>query len=246
MTEPLPSEAIRTDGLTKRFAARRALRGVDLTLEAGSSLAVFGPNGAGKTTLIRVLTLGLKPTDGRFTVAGCDPGREAMALRQAIGVISHRSYLYEDLTAAQNLEFFARLYGVSDPRECAARLLDELELSRRADDAVHTLSRGLRQRVSLARALVHEPKLVFLDEPFTGLDPHAADLLRKTLERLRERGRTVFLVTHNLVEGLGLCDRFIVLSRGRVVDQGASADVDRIGFERRYFEAVSRPVGSPS
>ena len=246
MTPAQPSVAIRTDGLTKRFAARKALRGVDLTVSAGSSLAVFGPNGAGKTTLIRVLTLGLKPSEGSFTVAGCDPGRDAQGLRRAIGVISHRSYLYEDLTAFQNLEFFARLYGVPDPHETAARLLDELELSTRGEDAVHTLSRGLRQRVSLARALVHEPSIVFLDEPFTGLDPHAADLLRRTLERLRERGRTVFLVTHNLGEGLGMCDRFIVLSRGRVADHGASADVDRLGFERRYFEAVSRSVESPA
>jgi len=233
-----PPAAIETVGLSKRFGAIQALAGLSLKLAAGESIALFGPNGAGKTTLIRILTLALRPTAGTFRIAGLDPRREDLEIRHSIGVISHHSYLYDDLTARQNLEFFARIYGVEQARDRAEELLDAVGLAARGDDAVGTFSRGMQQRLSLARALVHEPRIVFLDEPFTGLDPHGARALRQTLEGLRRERRTVVMVTHNLTQGLELSERWLILARGRVVDSGRSQDVEPSAFERDYFDRL--------
>jgi heme exporter protein A len=232
---PPDPPAIETRSVTKRFGAVAALQSVDLRVETGESLALFGPNGAGKTTLIRILTLGLKPASGAFRVAGRDPGSDPLGIRQRIGLISHQSLLYDQLTAAENLEFFARLYGVEAPRRRSAELLDTIGLGHRADDPVGTLSRGMQQRVSIVRALVHDPPVVFLDEPFAGLDPLASGMLRETLERLRSRARTVLLVTHDLRRGLELSDRWVLLSRGRIVEGGSSGATDPATFERDYF-----------
>jgi heme exporter protein A len=237
VSQPAPAaESIRTTGLSKRFGALRALTRFDLTVGRGESIALFGPNGAGKTTLIRILTLGLRPSDGSFRIEGLDPRPDDRAIRARIGLISHQSFLYDDLTAAQNLEFFARLYGVSDPSARAVELLGAFGLRHRARDSVRTFSRGMQQRLSLARALVHDPRLVFLDEPFSGLDPHGAGMLRATLERLRADGRTIFLVTHNLGEGLKLSDRWIILRDGRIAAEGLSRETDAARFDDWYFE----------
>lgn len=216
--------AIEAFGLSKRFGPIRALEGIDFSLGVGESLAVLGPNGAGKTTLLRLLTLGLRPDAGRFRVGGRDPRTDARDIRSRIGVLSHESQLYDDLSARQNLEFYASLYGVADPCSRASKLLDDFELGRRADDPLGRLSRGLQQRVSIARALVHEPELLFLDEPFAGLDPSAAMRLLATLGRLRADGRTLFLVTHDLGQALELSDRWLALADGRLVGQGPSSD----------------------
>ena len=237
------SLAIETVGLTRRFGAITAVDRLSLRVDRGDSVALFGPNGAGKTTLMRMLTLNLRPSEGSFTIGGYDPREKDLEIRRRIGVISHQSYLYDDLTARQNLEFFARLYGVADPTARAEALLADVGLTPRADDPVRAFSRGMQQRVSLVRALVHDPQIVLLDEPFTGLDPHAARTLRSMLDSLREKGRTVFLVTHNLARGLELTDRWLVLSRGRIVEEGRSAETDHAAFESRYFHhAESRPA----
>jgi len=232
--------AIQATGLTKKFATFRALAGLDLQVADGESVALFGPNGAGKTTLIRILTLGLKPTTGELRLAGLSPRTHDRAIRGRMGVISHQSFLYDDLTARQNLEFYAAIYGVEQPRQRAAELLEMVGLSHRADDAVGTFSRGMQQRVALARSLVHDPEIIFLDEPFSGLDPHAAGMLRRTLERLRRQRRTVFMVTHNLTQGLELSDRWLILDRGRLIDEGISAETDAAAFETAYFERIAR------
>jgi len=238
MEAPSPTCSIETVGLSKAFGAIRAVDRLSLQVQQGESVALFGSNGAGKTTLIRMLTLSLRPTAGTFRIAGLDPRKDDLGIRQRIGVISHQSYLYDDLTARQNLEFYARIFGVTNPRERAEELLETVGLAARADDPVSTFSRGMQQRASLARALVHEPRIVFLDEPFTGLDPHGARTLRQTLEELREERRTVFMVTHNLTQGLELSDRWIILARGRIVDQGRSAETDSAAFEREYFKRM--------
>jgi heme exporter protein A len=227
-------------GLTKKFGAVTALKGVDLTVRGGESVALFGPNGAGKTTLIRILTLGLRLGGGTLRIADLDPRANDLEIRRLTGVISHQSFLYDSLTAAENLEFFAGLYGVRDPVRRSAELLDTVDLAHRANDLVGTFSRGMQQRVSLARALVHDPAIVFLDEPFTGLDPQAARKLRATLEELRRQGRTVLMATHNLRRGLELSDRWLILSRGRVVDSGVSAETDLANFEDSYFDRLAR------
>jgi len=239
MEQPSAGPAIETRDLSKRYGPIQAVDRLSIRVERGESVAVFGPNGAGKTTLIRMLTLSLRATGGEFRIDGLDPRADDLTIRQRIGVISHQSFLYDDLSARQNLEFFARLYGVPAPVRRAEELLREVGLEPRADDPVRTFSRGMQQRVSLARALVHRPRIVFLDEPFTGLDPHAARTLRSTLDGLRADGRTVFLVTHNLAQGLELSDRWLILSDGRVVDEGRSAGIDRSRFEDGYFERLT-------
>lgn len=238
MEDPSPTFSIETVGLCKAFGAIQAVDRLSLQVRKGESVALFGSNGAGKTTLIRMLTLSLRPSSGSLRIAGLDPRKDDLEIRRRTGVISHQSYLYDDLTARQNLEFYARIFGVDDPRGRAEELLETVGLAARADDSLGTFSRGMQQRASLARALVHEPRVVFLDEPFTGLDPHGARTLRKTLERLRETHRTVFMVTHNLTQGLELSDRWIILARGRIVDQGRSADTDAAMFEREYFDRL--------
>jgi heme exporter protein A len=206
--------AIETRGLTKHFGAVAALQRVDLRVAPSESVALFGPNGAGKTTLIRVLTLGLRAEAGTIRISGLDPTTDNRSIRQRIGLISHQSLLYDQLTAAENLEFFARLYGVEDARSRSADLLTTIGLGHRADDPVGTLSRGMQQRVSIARALVHDPPVVFLDEPFTGLDE--------------------------------LSDRWLLLSRGRIIERGASARADAATFEGAYFQRLAEDgAGGP-
>jgi heme exporter protein A len=235
--------AIEAVDLTRRFGAIPALAGVSLRVECGDALALFGPNGAGKTTLLRILTLGLRPTSGAVRVLGLEPRTRDREIRGRIGTISHASLLYDDLTTRQNLEFWARLYGATDPRNRVRQVLDTVGLGSRADDPVGTLSRGLQQRASLARALVHDPEIVILDEPFTGLDPHGARALCQTLAALGRSGRTVVLATHDLRQGLELSNRWVLLARGRIVAHGVSADTDPATFEDSYVEHVStRPA----
>ena len=237
---PTPGHSvIHAAGLSKSFASYPALSGVDLEISQGESVVIFGPNGAGKTTLIRVLTLGLRPSCGSFRIADLDPSRQDIEIRQAIGLISHQSFLYDDLTARQNLRFFADLYAVERPKQRVDEMLEEVGLAHRANDIVRTFSRGMTQRLSLARALIHDPQIVFLDEPFAGLDPHAARMLRTTLARLHEDRRTILLVTHDLAQGLDLCDRWIILARGQIRSQGDSSDFSRTDFESHYFDQVA-------
>jgi heme exporter protein A len=243
VSQPQTTPAIRAEGLTRQFGAIRALRGIDLTVDRGETVALFGPNGAGKTTLIRILTLGLRPSAGHFRIEGFDPREGSLELRARIGVISHHTFLYDDLTAAQNIAFWSALYGVDSSNSRVMHILEEVGLENRAEDAAGTFSRGMQQRLALARSLVHDPPVVFLDEPFTGLDPHAARMLRDILGRLREEGRTVLLVTHDLTRGLELSDRWCVLYRGRIADTGASAGEDPARFETRYFEGLQAAGG---
>jgi len=235
-----PAAIVGAEGLTKRFGPLLAVDRVDLEVHEGESVALFGPNGAGKTTLIRILCMSLRPTSGRVLIAGLDPRKDDLEIRRRIGLISHQSYLYDDLTARQNLEFFSRLHGVPDPAARAEELLEQFELANRADDAVGTFSRGMQQRVSLARSLVHDPPLVFLDEPFTGLDPYAAEMLRRTLEVLRDQRRTLVLVTHDLRQGLELSDRWLLLSRGRIVHKGVSKETDADSFDAASFRRLAQ------
>lgn len=227
---------IEARGLTKRFGSYLALDRVDLDLARGASLALFGPNGAGKTTLIRILASGLRATAGSLRVAGLDPAVHGRDTRRIIGIVSHETHLYDDLSALENLLFFARLYGAPAPSERARALLDLLGLTDRAEDPVRTFSRGMQQRLALARAMVHDPAILFLDEPFTGLDPRAVSRLLDTLLGFRQSGRTLVVATHDLARGLDLSDRWIILARGRAIVQGCSAEAESSAFETTYFE----------
>lgn len=238
--------AIRVEQVSRRFGSRTVLDRVSLQAARGECVALFGPNGAGKTTLLRLLSLTLRRQGGRIEIDGLDAAREPQAIRGRIGVIGHQTRLYDDLTARENLEFFGSLYGVDAPGPRAAALLDHVGLGHRADEPVGTFSRGMRQRLAAARAIVHDPPVVLLDEPFSGLDLAAAATLRRTIEELRGRERSVLVVTHDLELGLALADRWIVLRRGRIVADGASADVEHAGFRDRYREMIERPARSPT
>jgi heme exporter protein A len=228
-------------GLVRRFGLRRAVDGVTLALGPGECLALFGPNGAGKTTLLRILGGLLRPSAGTVTVAGAVLGREPAA-RNLVGVLSHQSMLYAPLTARENVEFSARLYGLADPRAAAERALDRMRVLERAETPVRALSRGLQQRVSVARATVHGPRLLLLDEPYTGLDEVGAAALTELLVTLRAAGTVLVLVTHNLHEGLALATQVAVMRAGRFVREAprATLDVERFVADYRGGGSVER------
>jgi len=231
--------AVVARALEKWYGAQPAVLGVDFTLEAGEFLTLFGPNGAGKSTLLGMLCGSVRPTGGEVWLGGDSGPDDADERRRRIGVLSHQTFLYGNLTARENLEFYARLYGLADRAERVMRALVEVGLETRADGQVHGFSRGMQQRLALARTLLHEPDLVLLDEPYTGLDPHASAMLRGVLERLRDGRRTVVLVTHNLAQGLELATRVVVQVAGRWVSDEPRAAVETAGFERVYRERVA-------
>lgn len=232
--------ALEARGVEKWYGPLPAVRGVDFSLAPGEFLVVFGPNGAGKTTLLRMLCGAVKPTRGAVLVGG-EPVAEDAA-RRRIGLLSHQTFLYPGLSAAENLDFYARLYGLPHRRELVADALDSVGLAARAGDRVRTFSRGMQQRVALARTLLHDPGVVLLDEPYTGLDPHAAAMLSGVLDRLRDGRRTVVLVTHNLSQGLEQADRVAVQVGGRWVSDEPRAALDAAAFERVYTDRVAAAV----
>jgi heme exporter protein A len=224
--------------LVREFGVFRAVDGISFQLGSGEVLAVFGPNGAGKTSLLRLLSGELLPTEGSVRIDGDLLSRADQSWRLNLGVLSHDSFLYNHLTAEENLRFYGRLFGLADVSERVQSRLEEVGLWKRRDSRVRTFSRGMRQRLALARALLHDPRVVFLDEPYTGLDAHAAALLNEVLESLKDGDRTVVLVTHNLSKGLMLADRVAIQVRGRFEHLGPRSGVPDNGFEHFYREVV--------
>jgi len=210
--------------LNKWIDQRPVLRRISLEVPRGQFTALLGANGAGKSTLLRILATLLKPSSGQAFLFSQPLGRDTPSLRARIGLVSHQSMLYRDLSARENLEFFGKLYGVADPRQRASQLLGAVGLLDRADDAVGGFSRGMAQRVSIARALVHDPELIFADEPFAGLDAPSTRAVEVLLGRLHQLGKTVVLVNHDIEQTLRLVQRVIVLHKGAVaMDQPAGA-----------------------
>jgi heme ABC exporter ATP-binding subunit CcmA len=202
-------------GLQRSFGALRVLRGVDVRVGAGEALVVLGPNGAGKTTLLRLLAGLARPSAGEVRVLGRRLAPSAPDARRPVGFVSHQSMLYDDLTVRENLVFAARLYGTAAPAAAARRALEAVGLADRGDEQPRRLSRGLLQRASIARALAHEPRLLLLDEPFTGLDVPSAERLRALLGERLAAGLALVLVTHHLEEAWPLASRVAVLAGGR-------------------------------
>jgi heme exporter protein A len=224
-------------GLTRHFGRRRAVHDVSFALGAGDGLALFGPNGAGKTTLLRLLAGLLRPSSGKAVIGGTS-ARTGAETRGQVGLISHQTMLYPALTSLENVEFAARLHGVPVPRDAAMRALETIGIAERAGSFVKTLSRGMQQRVSIARAIVHQPTIVLLDEPYTGLDAAGAAALTGMLQRLRERGATLVLVTHNVEEGLAIASHAGVMIRGALVRFDTTAGVDPLSFGGEYRRLV--------
>ena len=233
--------AIETKKLSKVFGNRKAVDDVTISVPKGAFLSIFGPNGAGKTTLLRVLSTLSRATSGTATLMGVDLKEDPDRARDHIGLISHNSMLYPDLTAEQNLMIYARLYGVVEPEARVLDLLEAVELKHRRLDVVRTFSRGMTQRLSIARALVHDPDVVFLDEPYSGLDPHAVEIFDELIEQQRE-GRTFVMVSHDLQKGFAMCTHALVLAKGRVVafDEKGAFDFDE--FSALYRSTVGMGV----
>jgi len=208
------SIAIRTEGLTRKFGKTRAVDGLTLSVHRGEIFGFLGPNGAGKTTTIKMLTGQLRPTSGRAWVAGCDVVVERQALKPRIGVVFDSQNLYMRATARENLSFYARLYGA--PRARVDDVLALVGLQDRARERVSAYSNGMAQRLVIARALLHQPEILFLDEPTRGLDPHVARQIRALAARLAREGTTVFLTTHDMEEADQLCDRVAMIDLGRI------------------------------
>jgi heme exporter protein A len=218
-----PAQAIELEGLSRHYGDREALADVSVTLARGRTLAVLGRNGAGKTTLLRVLATLLLPHAGLVRVLGLDLPRDAHALRARIGLLGHETLLYRDLTARENLVFYARLYGVPGPDARIAELLDATGMGRRAGEPVSNLSRGMAQRVAVCRAVLHEPELLLLDEPHAHLDPQAAALVEPLIGRTS--GTTRVFVSHDVERAVTEADRVLGLRDGRVVLDAPAHDV---------------------
>jgi len=227
---------IEVRGLIKRFGRQNVLKGIDLNVAEGETVALLGPNGAGKTTLIRILATLIRATSGQVRMAGVDLARGGEALRRYIGLVSHAPLLYGSLTALENLQFFGRLYDVPDLNRRVEEVLHLVGLWPRRNDLVRTFSRGMVQRLAIARATLHNPPVLLLDEPDTGLDQQAAEMLHAVLTDVGNR--TVLLTTHNLERGRNWSDRILVLNGGRIVWEAASGSVDDDALRIAYRQAV--------
>lgn len=233
---------IEIKGLVKNYGLNPVLRGVNLHVRPAEFVTLVGANGAGKTTLIRIVATLLSPTSGEALIGGWSLPKHADKVRQHIGLVSHQAMLYGDLTAAENLNFFARLYQLDNQADRIAQALKEVGLTARQRDPVSTFSRGMVQRLTIARATLHEPDVLLLDEPYTGLDQDAAQLLDSLLRREMERERTILMITHNLVHGLNMCHRSAILNRGKIVAEIDSSEVGPAEFLDIYAEKTGRPT----
>ncbi|MBI4302689.1 MAG: heme ABC exporter ATP-binding protein CcmA [Chloroflexi bacterium] len=227
--------AIEVQGLTKAFALRKVLRGIDLRVRRGGFLTIFGPNGSGKTTLLKILSTLIKPTAGRICISGYELGEDASAIRRIIGVVSHNTLLYDDLTPYENLRFYGRMYDVPQLEERIASVIAQVGLASRLHDRVRTLSRGMQQRLSIARALLHNPSILLLDEPETGLDPQATAALGEILQGMKAGERTVVMTTHNLERGLSMGDHVVILANGTIAYEELERPLDMADFRGTYY-----------
>ena len=213
---PLAGDAIRVQGLEKGFGDWPVLWDLDITVPWGQLLVLFGSNGVGKTTFLRILSMQCKPDAGDLLVAGFDQRSHPEAIRRRLGVVGHRTFLYDDLTCRENLVHYGRLYGLEDCQSRADEALSQLGLSSRSSHRVRTLSNGMQRRLSIARAILHKPQVLLLDEPETGLDGDSVGVLESLLQEWTGGGRSVVMTTHDVELGLSWGHRAAILSRGRI------------------------------
>ena len=231
---------IQIKGLVKRYGLNTALRGVDLHVRDGEFVTLVGPNGAGKSTLMRIVATLLTPTEGEVSVGGWDFPKNADKVRRHIGLVSHQTLLYHDLSAAENLVFFARLYQLDNIPGRVDNALKKVGLFARQRDPVGSFSRGMVQRLTIARATLHEPEVLLLDEPYTGLDQDASMLLDNLLAQEVEKGRTIMMITHDLVHGVQHSQRVAILNNGRIVYEMDTASLDQSTFLALYSQHTQR------
>ncbi len=231
---------IKVKNLVKMFGLKTILRGMNFSVEPGEFVAFLGPNGAGKTTFLRILSSLSMPTYGVVRVAGYQLPKQASAVRRKLGVLSHLPLLYGDLTAAENLEFFGRMYDVENLDDRITELLEVVGLRKRRNDLVRTYSRGMQQRLAIGRAVVHNPDILLLDEPYTGLDQDASSMLDDVLRLIAAEGRTVIMTSHDLVRTEDMASRFDVLSKGKVIASRRKEDISKNGLLTFYRDAIEK------
>lgn len=229
--------------LVKNYGTNPVLRGVNLTVAEGEFVTLVGPNGAGKSTMLRIVATLLRQTSGEVTVGGWSLPQQASRVRRHIGMVSHQSLLYGDLTAAENLTFYAKLYNLDDIEDRVQRALKTVGLAARQRDPASTFSRGMTQRLTIARATLHEPDILLMDEPYTGLDQEASLLLDDLLLAEQAKGRTILMITHDLVHGLNICNRAVVLARGKIAAEINSQEMDPADFLTLYSDYTGRKNG---
>jgi heme exporter protein A len=233
-TKVSPSWAIEAQGVTKLFGDRYALRGIDLQVSRGEHLVVFGPNAAGKTTLLKILSTLAKPSSGNVWLDGIGIRDKPTQIRRKVGLVSHQTFLYDDLTVYENLKFYGKMYDVPNLESRIREVVSWVQLESRLYDRVGTLSHGLQQRASIARAILHNPSILILDEPEVGLDPHVSTVINDVLNGNNSNSRTVVITTHNLERGLELSDNVIILDGGEIVYQATKDEIDTINFRQLY------------
>ncbi len=230
---------IRLDAVVKQYGLNPVLRGVHLHVRQGEFVTLVGPNGAGKSTLMAIVATLLRPTAGEVRVGGWPLPAAADRVRRHIGLVSHHALLYRDLTAAENLLFCAKLYRLPDAETRVLDALRRVGLFARQRDPVGTFSRGMLQRLTIARATLHEPDVLLLDEPYTGLDQEASALLDELLRAEAARGRTILMITHDLAHGLGLADRLAILHRGQIAREVSRAEISPQAVYDVYAEVTA-------
>jgi heme exporter protein A len=204
--------------LTKQADNKLILRGIDLSITQGETVAILGPNGAGKSTLLKVLATLIKPTSGLVKINGLDLKKDHIEVKKMFGYLPHSSLLYDHYTPLENLAFFGNLYGVKDIENRARKLVNEVGLSFFINEPVKNFSRGMIQRIAIARAIIHEPKIMLLDEPHTGLDQGAINILNNVVLSMKEKGCTTLMVTHDFKQAAAICDRIIIVKNGKIAD----------------------------
>jgi heme exporter protein A len=225
--------------LVKRFGLKTVLRGVDFDVQPGEFVALLGPNGAGKTTFLRILASLSRPSIGEVKVAGYQLPKEAAAVRARLGVVSHLPLLYGDLSAEENLRFYGRMYGISNVETRITEVLKMVGLDTRRRDLVRTFSRGMQQRLTIGRAVLHDPDVMLFDEPYTGLDQDASSMLDEVLKTVAAKGRTVVMTSHNLARAEDLATRFDILSRGVIAATATREQLGSSNLLAFYKEALA-------
>ena len=225
--------------LVKRFGLKTILRGLDFSVESGEFVALLGPNGAGKTTFLRILATLSRPSMGHVKVAGHHLPHEAAQVRAKLGVVSHLPLLYPDLTAEENLRFYGRMYGIGNMETRISEVLEMVGLDNRRKDLIRTFSRGMQQRLAIGRAVIHDPEVMLFDEPYTGLDQDASEMLDDVLRSVAAEGRTVVMTSHDLARAEDLATRFDILSRGVITASAAREDLRETNLLSYYKQALA-------
>ncbi|RXJ01125.1 heme ABC exporter ATP-binding protein CcmA [Anaerobacillus alkaliphilus] len=230
---------IETKGLIKTIGDKVILRGVNLTIKKGESVAILGPNGAGKSTILKIIAGLMKATSGDVYIDGLNFKKDSYEMKKRIGFLAHNSFLYDHLTPLENLKFFGKLYGVSNIEEKAKELVNEVGLGFFIHDPVRSFSRGMLQRIAIARAIIHDPEILLFDEPHTGLDQEAIKLLNEVILKMKANGSTVIMVTHDFQQAVQTCDRVIIFRNGKIVEDLDNVKNNLALVTARYTEQVA-------